>query len=129
MAFLKITQALKSCKPLGNCADVPRRYFADFSHLRLGRSLVQPLPQLLDRGRCPMREHLDAAVRQVTRNPADIQSSRLEAGGVTEKYALNLPKDEKTADDVVQCETRPQCGCDTGASACWLFALASAAAA
>jgi len=48
---------------------------------------------------------------------------------MAEKYALDLPEDDKTADDFVQCETRPQCGCDTGVSACWLFALASAAAA
>jgi hypothetical protein len=54
---------------------------------------------------------------------------RLEPGAMAEKHSLNLPEDEKTADDFVQCETRPQCGCDTGVSACWLFALASAAAA
>jgi hypothetical protein len=48
---------------------------------------------------------------------------------VTKEHTLNLSKDEKTSNDFIQWETQPQCGCVTGASACWLFALASAVAA
>jgi hypothetical protein len=39
-----------------------------------------------------LRNHLHAAVRQITRAPGDIQSLRLEPGAVTKEHALNPAK-------------------------------------
>ena len=76
--------------------------FADLIHARLRWSALQPNPQFLDRG-CPaLHENLDGTVRHIAGDAPEGEPSGFESGAVPEEDALNLPKDEETADDFVQ---------------------------
>src|SRR4029077_8707639 len=79
-----------------------RLRFADLIHARLRWSALQPIPQFLDRGRPALRENLDRTVRHIAGDAPQGQPSGFESGAVPKEDALNLPKDEETADDFVQ---------------------------
>jgi hypothetical protein len=53
-----------------------------------------------------LRQHLDGAVGQIARKSPDVQLPGLEPGAVAEIHALNVPKDEKSANDRTQFERR-----------------------